>query len=60
EKEPETFRAGYDDLLSSTGSADAATLCARFDIDVRSPDFWRSSLDVCREKIDAFVTLSAR
>lgn len=59
EQDPDTFRTGYDDLLSSTGMYDAATLCARFDIDVRSPDFWRSSLDVCREKIDAFIALSA-
>lgn len=57
EADPDGFRSGYDDLLSSTGMFDAATLCARFDIDVRSPDFWRSSLDVCREKIDAFVSL---
>lgn len=57
EADPDGFRSGYDDLLSSTGMFDAATLCARFDIDVRSPDFWRSSLDVCREKIDAFESL---
>jgi pepF/M3 family oligoendopeptidase len=56
--DPEGFRAGYDDLLSSTGMADAATLCARFDIDVRSVDFWRSSLDVCRSRIDEFVSLA--
>ena len=33
--DPDGFRAGYDDLLSSTGLADAATLAARFGIDVR-------------------------
>lgn len=55
ETDPEAFRAGYDDLLSSTGMADAASLCARFDIDIRSVDFWRSSLDVCRSRIDEFV-----
>lgn len=59
EEDPDGFRAGYDDLLASTGMDDAATLCARFDIDVRSPDFWRSSLDVIRERIGEFEELAA-
>lgn len=59
EEDPESFRAGYDDLLASTGMGDAAELCARFDIDVRSPDFWRSSLDVVRERIDEFERLAS-
>ncbi len=59
EADPDGFRSGYDELLSSTGTADAATLCARFDIDVRSVDFWRSSLDVCRSRIDEFVGLAS-
>lgn len=54
EREPEEFRAGYDDLLSSTGLADAATLAARFGIDTRSPEFWRSSLDQIRSEIDRY------
>jgi pepF/M3 family oligoendopeptidase len=58
EADPDVFRGGYDDLLASTGSADAATLCARFGIDIRTPDFWRASLDVVREKIDAFEELA--
>lgn len=58
-RDPETFRARYDDLLSSTGLADAATLAARFDIDIRTPDFWRSSLDVMRADIDRFEALIA-
>ena len=58
EADPDTFRAGYDDLLASTGSDDAATLCARFGIDIRTPEFWRASLDVIRERIDAFEELS--
>jgi oligoendopeptidase F len=52
------FRAGYDDLLSSTGLADAAQLAARFGIDVRAPDFWRSSLDVVRADVDAYEQLA--
>jgi oligoendopeptidase F len=38
---PETFSAGYDDLLASTGLADAADLASRYGIDLRSKDFWR-------------------
>ncbi len=57
--DPDGFRAGYDALLAQTGSADAATLAARFDIDVRSPGFWRSSLDVIRSDIERFESLAA-
>jgi pepF/M3 family oligoendopeptidase len=58
EQDPDAFRANYDDLLSSTGMDDAAGLCARFGIDVRTPDFWRSSLDVVRERVDEFERLA--
>jgi oligoendopeptidase F len=54
----EGFREGYDDLLSSTGLADAATLANRFGIDVRTPDFWRSSFDVIRADISRFEQLA--
>ena len=56
--DPETFKTGYDDLLSSTGLADAATLAERFGIDIRSVDFWRSSLNIIRADIDRFEALS--
>lgn len=55
--DPEAFRASYDDLLAATGSADAATLAARFGIDTRSSAFWTSSLDVIRDDIDTFIAL---
>jgi len=54
---PETFRTNYDDLLASTGSADAATLAARFGFDIQSGAFWEKSLNVIREDIDTFVAL---
>ena len=57
QEDPDTFRANYDDLLSSTGMADAAELAGRFGFDIRTPDFWRSSLDVIREDVDEFVSL---
>ena len=55
--EPEAFKAGYDELLSLTGMADAAELAARFGIDLRSIDFWRASLTVIRKDIDRFEAL---
>src|SRR2546421_12837847 len=40
EKDPDSFRSRYDDLLSSTGLADAATLARGFGIDIRTQEFW--------------------
>src|SRR5207247_1033716 len=56
-EDPERFRAGYDELLSSTGLADAATLAQRFGIDIHGLSFWRSSLDVIRARIAEFESL---
>lgn len=58
--EPSSFHDRYDDLLASTGMADAATLASRFGIDIRTPDFWRSSLDIIRQDIDQFEALTTR
>lgn len=60
EKTPDAFRRDYDDLLSSTGMADAATLAARFGIDIRSADFWRGSLAVIVRDIERFESLTAQ
>jgi oligoendopeptidase F len=57
QEDPDRFRAGYDDLLASTGLADAATLARRFGFDTRALDFWRSSLDVIRNRITEFESL---
>ncbi|MEJ7839236.1 MAG: M3 family oligoendopeptidase, partial [Thermomicrobiales bacterium] len=57
EKDPDAFRASYDELLASTGEADAATLAARFGFDIQSEAFWTGSLDVIREDIEEFVQL---
>jgi pepF/M3 family oligoendopeptidase len=56
-EDADRFRAGYDDLLASTGMDSAAALAQRFGIDIRSPQFWRASLDVCRERVDEFEAL---
>lgn len=58
QEDPERFRAGYDDLLSSTGLGDAAALGARFGIDVADEAFWTASLDVIRRRIDEFCALA--
>jgi len=58
-EDPDRFRAGYDDLLSSTGLQPAADLANRFGMDVNSVEFWSSSLDVVRARIDDFEQLAA-
>jgi oligoendopeptidase F len=54
---PGPFLASYDDLLSATGMNDAASLAARFGIDVRSPAFWRDSLGLIAEDVSQFERL---
>ncbi|MBC8101826.1 MAG: M3 family oligoendopeptidase [Cytophagales bacterium] len=56
---PEGFQEGYDELLSLTGTADAATLGQRFGIDIRQEAFWQSSLSVIVGDIDRFEALVA-
>ncbi|RYG26164.1 oligoendopeptidase F [bacterium] len=56
-EEGEAFVPRYDELLSSTGLADAATLADKFGIDIRTPDFWRASLATIRGDIDRFESL---
>jgi pepF/M3 family oligoendopeptidase len=57
-EDPDAFRAGYMDLLSATGMADAAELTGRFGFDVRDREFWASSLAVIRKHIDDFERLA--
>lgn len=59
QRSPQAFLEVYDDLLSSTGMADAASLAARFDIDIRTPDFWRSSLNVIAQDVERYESLVA-
>jgi len=57
--DPEQFRAGYDDLLSSVGMADAAALAGQFGFDIRARDFWAQSLAVLEAHIDDYERLAA-
>lgn len=52
--DPNGFKSGYDELLSLTGMADAATLASRFGIHIRTPDFWRASLGIIGKDIERF------
>ena len=53
----QSFVKDYVDLLASTGEADAVTLAARFNIDIRKKKFWADSLKVIEKKIDRYVSL---
>ncbi|MGD8456434.1 MAG: M3 family oligoendopeptidase [Anaerolineales bacterium] len=53
----DAFIPEYRDLLASTGQGTAADLAARFDLDLRSPEFWEGSLAVIGEKIERYVEL---
>ncbi|HEX9134554.1 MAG TPA: M3 family oligoendopeptidase, partial [Ktedonobacteraceae bacterium] len=54
QEDSEKFKSSYDELLSRTGLADAATLAEQFGINIRSVDFWRSSFDIIRLDIKRF------
>ena len=49
---PRSIQAKHNELLASTGRADAATLAGRFRIDLHAPAFWQSSFAVLRQEID--------
>jgi oligoendopeptidase F len=57
--DPERFRTGYDDLLSTVGMADAVTLAGRFAIDVHDGGFWAESLGVLARHVDDYERLVA-
>ncbi len=56
--DPDNFRGRYDDLLSSTGMADAYELGQRFGFNTRGIEFWRGSLDVLRADIAEYEMLA--
>lgn len=57
-KRGDAFLEDYDKLLAATGKSNIADVCKMMDIDVRSIDFWRSSLRVVEEDINKFMELS--
>lgn len=56
-RQPDGFHQRYDELLATSGMADAATLGEGFGIDIRSPDFWRNSLVVLQERVEEYERL---
>jgi oligoendopeptidase F len=57
EKQPEEFRAKYDEFLSMSGMADARTLGQTFGFDVQQREFWEGSLSIIRSQIDELEKL---
>jgi pepF/M3 family oligoendopeptidase len=51
------FVSAYQELLASTGEANAADLAARFGIDIRGRAFWDDSLEIIRGRIDRYCAL---
>ena len=51
------FIPDFVELLASTGQADAADLAARFNIDIRSSEFWQDSLKVVGRRIERYLAL---
>ncbi len=58
QQEGKGFMPQYHALLSRCGSGKVADVAASVGIDVRSVDYWRSSLDILRSQIDEFCTLA--
>lgn len=56
---PGTFTARYDDLLSSTGRGNAATLAQSMGIDITQRSFWESSLAVVAAEVAQFEAVVA-
>ena len=54
----DAFVEDYCRLLRLCGSAKVADVAASVGIDVRDPDFWRSSLEVIKKDIDEFCLLA--
>lgn len=52
-----SFLPDYKALLASTGEASAADLAARFGINIRTPEFWLSSLAVIDKRINRYIEL---
>ena len=58
QKEGAAFVERYNQLLRSCGSASVADVAMSVGIDVRDPDFWRTSLKVYQDNIEEFITLA--
>ena len=57
-KQGDAFVPTYCQLLRSCGSDTISGVAASVGIDVRSVDFWRSSLEVIKKDVDRFCELA--
>lgn len=57
-KRGDSFLDSYTDLLRATGSSNIADVVKLMGIDVRSKEFWKSSLEIIASDIEQFVKLS--
>lgn len=57
-KRGEAFVEEYDKLLSATGQNNVVDVAKMMGIDIKSIDFWRSSLKLIIEDIEKFIELS--
>jgi len=56
-KRGDQFVEQYDQLLAVTGKRNIADVASLMDVDVRSVDFWRSSLKLIEQDIEKFISL---
>ncbi len=60
EQKGDEFINDYNTLLKATGKMNIAEVCALANIDVRSKDFWKRSLDQIVQMIDEFEKLAQK
>lgn len=56
-KNPEGFKAKYDDLLQMTTKADIVTVAKTMNINVEDESFWTDSLEMVKKDIDEVISL---
>jgi pepF/M3 family oligoendopeptidase len=57
QKRGDSFVPDFIDLLRNTGMDNAVDLASRFEIDIRAPEFWISSLKVINKRIERYIAL---
>ncbi len=58
-KQGRKFCTAYKELLGKTGKASAVEVVRQTGFSIEEPDFWRQGIDMIREKVEEFLTLSA-
>lgn len=58
-EEGQRFAARYRSVLEMTGRATAEEVTRSVGFDIEKPDFWRSGIEVVRERVERFVELAS-